>query len=138
LRNSRPRLNAKPAQHWNGCGRGCRGHGRLVYDNYNALAIAFGANDKLSGVVFSIALYPRWVSLFFARGVELPNPEGLLQGTGKGIRHIMLKDIALFDKPGIQALIAEALSRATPPIDQNKPGKLIIKSISAKQRPRRP
>jgi hypothetical protein len=111
---------------------------QLVYDNYNALAIAFGANDKLSGVVFSVALYPRWVSLFFARGTELPDPEGLLQGTGKGIRHIVLKDIALFDKPGVQALIAVALARATPPIDQSKPGKLIIKSVSAKQRPRRP
>lgn len=111
---------------------------QLVYDNYNALAIGFGTNDKLSGVVFSVALYPRWVSLFFARGIELPDPEGLLQGTGKGIRHIVLKDIALFDTPGVQALIAEALARATPPIDQTKPGKLVIKSISAKQRPRRP
>jgi hypothetical protein len=111
---------------------------QLVYDNYNALAVAFSANDKLSGVVFSIALYPRWVSLFFARGAQLPDPERLLQGTGKGIRHIVLRDIALFDRPGVQALIAEALARATPPIDQTKPGKLIVKSVSANQRPRRP
>jgi hypothetical protein len=111
---------------------------QLVYDNYNALAIAFSANDKLSGVVFSIALYPRWVSLFFARGVELPDPGGLLKGEGKGIRHIVLTDMALFDTPGVQALIAEALARATPPVDQSKPGRLIIKSVSAKQRPRRP
>ncbi len=111
---------------------------QLVYDNYNALVIAFGANNKLSGVVFSIALYPRWVSLFFARGVELPDPGRLLRGTGRGIRHIVLKDIALLDKPAVEALIAEALARATPPIDQSKPGRLAIKSVSAKQRPRRP
>jgi hypothetical protein len=111
---------------------------QLVYDNYNALAIAFGANEKLSGVVFSIALYPRWVSLFFARGTELPDPGGLLQGTGKGIRHIVLKDMALFDDPAVEALIAESLVRATPPIDPAKPGRLIVKSVSAKQRPRRP
>jgi len=111
---------------------------QLVYDNYNALAIAFGANEKLSGVVFSIALYPRWVSLFFARGTELSDPAGLLQGTGKGIRHIVLKDIALFDDPAVEALIAQSLARATPPIDPTKPGRLIVKSVSAKQRPRRP
>lgn len=111
---------------------------QLVYDNYNALAIAFGANEKLSGVVFSIALYPRWVSLFFARGTELPDPHGLLRGTGKGIRHIVLKDVALFDDPAVEALIAEALKRATPPIDPAGPGRLIVKSVSAKQRPRRP
>ena len=37
----------------------------LVYDNYNALAIAFGPSERVSDVIFSIALYPRWVSLFF-------------------------------------------------------------------------
>jgi hypothetical protein len=111
---------------------------QLVYDNYNALAIAFGANEKLSGVVFSITLYPRWVSLFFARGTELSDPSGLLQGAGKGIRHIVLKDIALFDDPAVEALIAESLARATPPIDPTKPGRLIVKSVSAKRRPRRP
>ena len=95
-------------------------------------------NEKLSGVVFSIALYPRWVSLFFARGTELSDPAGLLQGTGKGIRHIVLKDIALFDDPAVEALIAQSLARATPPIDPTKPGRLIVKSVSAKQRPRRP
>jgi hypothetical protein len=111
---------------------------QLVYDNYNALAVAFGANEKLSGVVFSIAVYPRWVSLFFARGTELSDPRELLKGTGKGIRHIVLKDMALFDDPAVEALIAQSLARAAPPIDPNQPGRLIVKSISAKQRPRRP
>ena len=111
---------------------------RLVYDNYNALAIAFGANEKLSGVVFSIAVYPRWVSLFFSRGTELSDPRKMLQGTGKGIRHIVLKDMVLFDDPAVEALIAESLARAAPPIDPNQPGRLIVKSVSAKQRPRKP
>ena len=38
----------------------------LVYDNYNALAVGFGPNERTSQIVFSIAMYPRWVSLFFA------------------------------------------------------------------------
>jgi hypothetical protein len=88
--------------------------------------------------VFSIAVYPRWVSLFFARGTDLPDPDGLLQGAGTAIRHIVLKDMSLFDHPGVEALIAEALLRADPPIDAAIPGRLIIKSVSAKQRPRRP
>jgi hypothetical protein len=110
---------------------------QLVYDNYNALAIAFGANEKLSGVVFSVAVYPRWVSLFFSRGAELNDPKKLLQGSGKGIRHIVLTDMALFDDPAVEALITESLVRASPPIDPAKPGRLIVKSISAKRRPRR-
>ena len=38
---------------------------KLVYDNYNALAIGFGPSEKTSQAIFSIAVFPRWVSLFF-------------------------------------------------------------------------
>ena len=35
----------------------------LVYNNYNALAIGFGPTDRTSDAIFSIAVFPRWVSL---------------------------------------------------------------------------
>lgn len=35
----------------------------LVYDNYNALAIAYSPTDSSSDALFSIAVYPRWISL---------------------------------------------------------------------------
>jgi hypothetical protein len=110
----------------------------LVYDNYNALAIGYGANDKVGGIVFSIAAYPRWISLFFALGVGLPDPEGLLQGNGVQVRHIVLTDLAILDRPAVQALMATALARADPPIDPSAAPRTIVKSVSAKQRPRRP
>ena len=110
----------------------------LVYDNYNALAIGFGSTERASDVIFSIALYPRWVSLFFFPGVDLPDPENLLKGNGKVTRHIVLKDAADLDKPAVKALMAHALKRAERPLNSKVPGRIIIKSISAKQRPRRP
>ena len=36
----------------------------LVYDNYNALVIGFGATERASDAILSIALYPRWVTCF--------------------------------------------------------------------------
>lgn len=54
----------------------------LVYDNYNALAIGFAPTDRASDVVFSIALYPRWVSLFFLNGAKLRDPSRILKGSG--------------------------------------------------------
>ena len=45
-----------------------------VYDNYNALAIGFGPPSKPSSAIFSIVLYPRWVSLFFLQAKGLPDP----------------------------------------------------------------
>ena len=73
----------------------------LVYDNYNALAIGFGPTERASDAVFSIAVFPRWVSLFFLQsGTELPDPNGLLKGTGTRVRHIVLESPADLDTSG--------------------------------------
>ncbi len=110
----------------------------LVYDNYNALVIGFGPTERASDLIFSIALYPRWVSLFFTQGAGLPDPQKLLKGSGKIFRHIVLKEATDLDKPAVQALMAGALKRSAKPLDNTLPDRIVIKSISAKQRPRRP
>ncbi len=110
----------------------------IVYDNYNALAIGFGPSERASEAIFSIVLYPRWVTLFFLRGAGMPDPKGLLKGKGKVVRHIVLASAADLDLPAIQDLMAKALRRAETGIDPNAPGRLVIRSVSAKQRARRP
>ena len=110
----------------------------LVYDNYNALAIGFAPSERTSEAIFSIALYPRWVSFFFLHGAGLADPQKLLKGSGKVVRHIVLKDVAILDDPAVQALIAQTLGKEHVKFDGAAPGQIIIKSISAKQRPRRP
>lgn len=102
----------------------------LVYDNYNALVIAFGAGERMADIVLSIALYPRWVTLFFMDGAKLKDPQKRLEGSGKQVRGIRSPDL---DDPDVIALIKQASAKKTF-------GKraLIIKSISAKQRPRKP
>ncbi|WP_163579275.1 hypothetical protein, partial [Klebsiella pneumoniae] len=59
----------------------------LVYDNYNALAIGYSPGEKTSEAVFSLAVYPRNLLLYFLPGVGLPDPEGLLQGEGRQGRY---------------------------------------------------
>ncbi len=110
----------------------------LVYDNYNALAIGFGPGERASEAVFSIALFPRWISLFFLQGASLRDPENLLKGGGKRVRYIVLKDAGSLDDPAIQALIAQALKTTTVPIDPSGKRRLVIRSVSEKQRPRLP
>jgi len=111
----------------------------LVYDNYNALAIGFAPTDRASDALFSIAVFPRWVSLFFLQnGTCLRDPDCYLEGSGKQARHIKLDNGAMIDDPGVQDLIAQALELAPQTIDPGQPRHLIIKSVSAKQRARRP
>jgi hypothetical protein len=110
----------------------------LVYDNYNALAIAFGPSERLADIVFSIALYPRWVSLFFWAGARLPDPTRRLRGKGSQVRHIVLDELAILDEPDVRALMKEALACAPKPLDRKQAHRVVIKSVSPKQRPRRP
>jgi hypothetical protein len=111
----------------------------LVYDNYNALAIGFAPSDRASEAVVSIAVFPRWVSLCFLQsGPKLKDPNRLLKGSGSRVRSIPLRSAADLDTAPVRALIAEALERAAVNIDASARRRLVIKSISPRQRPRRP
>lgn len=110
----------------------------MVYDNYNALVIGFGPTDRAGDALFSIVAYPRWVTLFFLTGASLRDPDRVLKGAGSVVRHLVLTSPADLDRPAVRKLMDEVIRRAAPAIDPNAKRRLIIKSISARQRPRRP
>jgi hypothetical protein len=110
----------------------------LVYDNYNALVIGFGPTEKASEAIFSIALYPMWVSLFFLQANGLPDPDKILKGSGSVAKHVVLASPDVLHYPAVCELMREAEARAEVGFDPKGKHRLIIKSISAKQRPRRP
>jgi len=110
----------------------------LVYDNYNALAIGFGPTERASDAILSIALYPRWVSLFFLQGAGLPDPSGLLRGSGTRVRSIVVEQPSLLDTTAVRKLIEVAVAQSPVALDPRQRRRLIIKSVSAKQRPRQP
>ena len=111
----------------------------FVYDNYNALVFGYGPDERPSDAVLSLALMPRWVTLCFLKGAKLSDPKKLLRGSGNIVRNIHLTSPAQIDEPDVMDLVQQAIAAAAPPF----PGdgtrlRTIIKSISAKQRPRRP
>lgn len=109
----------------------------MVYDNYNALAIGFAPTERPSHAIFSIAVFPRWVSLFILQANGLPDPDHILRGSGKRVRHIRLPSAATFDEFSVKNMMREATARAVIPFASDGAHRLIIKSIAAKQRPRR-
>jgi hypothetical protein len=111
----------------------------LVYDNYNAVVIGFGPSEKPSEAPLSLALVPRWVNLCFLQGADLPDPEGLLEGSGSVARHIRIHRAEQLDSPAVQELIRLAAERSDLLGRRAGEGrKLVIRSISEKRRPRRP
>ena len=109
----------------------------LVYDNYNALAIGSSSTERTSDVLFSLAVYARGLNLYFMYGRSLPDPDKLLQGSGNQGAFVRLDNVAMLDNRGVKALIDAAVKQAEPPLRSQGRGYTIIKSISAKQRPRR-
>jgi len=110
----------------------------LIYDNYNALVIGFGPTARASDAIFSIALYPKWVSMFFLQAKALKDPAHLLQGSGTVARHIRLASASMLDEPAVLDLMHQAVAKAAVPFDSAVSHQLIIKSVSAKQRERKP
>ena len=76
--------------------------------------------------------------LFFRHGALLSDPNELLRGDGKIVRSIILKNASDLDDPRVRRLIGEALNNADVPFDPAVADRLVIKSISAKRRPRQP
>ena len=99
----------------------------MVYDKSNSLVIGFSPTEKASEVINSIAVYRRWINLYFFEGDRLPDPEGLLQGTGTMVRSIRITDARDLDRPAIKALIAEARKRSDPPLNPRGRRKVMIR-----------
>jgi hypothetical protein len=69
---------------------------------------------------------------------DLQDTQQLLQGSGSVVRFIPLDSAAQIDSAPVQRLMKQALAAAKVPLNRTGRGKLIIKAISARQRPRRP
>jgi hypothetical protein len=109
----------------------------LVYDNYNFFVIGYSVTERPSDCVFSIAAAANGVGLCFTLGATLPDPKRVLVGAGKQTRFLRLDSASVLDRPETKALLRVAVARARAPLPAKARGKLIIRSISAKQRPRR-
>jgi hypothetical protein len=110
----------------------------LVYDNYNAFGCGYSSTLLNSGVLVSVVAYPRWVSLFFFHGKGLADPERLLQGSGARIRSIRLQPVSLVKSSAVHALLVQAIARFEDELAAAPAMSTRMKSIVAKQLPRRP
>ena len=109
----------------------------LVYDNYNFFVIGYCTTESPSDCVVSLAANSKGIGLSFYRGATLPDPHRILQGSGNQNRFLRLDGVAPLSRPEVQELLDAAEAQADPPFAKTGKGKLIIRSISEKQRPRR-
>ena len=79
-----------------------------------------------NGTVCGFMTGKEHVTFIFLRGAALPDPEGLLEGTGKFVRHVKVRTVQDVKKPALKKLIVEAakLNKREPmagmKVDMNK------------------
>jgi len=125
--------------------RGCRAALRKrfpaaveqVYDNYNFLVFGFCSSERTSDCIVSLAAAAKGVSLSFYYGAGLPDPAGILLGSGSQNRFVRLESAATLSQPAVARMIDEAVKDAKTPLPTRGRGYTIIKSVSKKQQPRR-
>ena len=109
----------------------------LVYDNYNFFVIGYGPGERPSDAIVSIAAGASGVGLCFIHGARLKDPRKILRGSGNQTRFLRLASAEVLSQPEVVALLAAAETQTKTPLRGSGRGKLIIRSVSAKQRPRR-
>jgi hypothetical protein len=72
----------------------------------------YGTGPKMNEQLFYIAGYTAHVNVGFWYGAHLPDPEGIVEGTGKRLRHVKLRKPEDVYRPALRALLEAALAGA--------------------------
>ena len=108
---------------------------QLDYDYSNSLVVAFSMSERGYEAIVAVAILPRWVRLYFDK--SLPDPKGLLKGSGTKVRSVTIKAASDLDHEDIQALFKAAIKLSGITFPKTRSTRVVIKSASKKQRPRR-
>ena len=89
----------------------------LLYHTH-ALTSLYTVTPKMSDAFCMIPIYTNHLNLGFNKGTLLPDPDGLLQGTGKLIRHIPIEHKKDYNNKAVKNLIASAIELAIADADK--------------------
>ncbi len=97
-----------------------------IYQVYT-VAIWFGFSGKMKDMFCYITTNAEHVNLGFPRGSALPDPNRVLEGEGKSMRHIKLRSLRDVERPFVRRYIQTAMEQ-TPRLAESGTGTTVIKS----------
>lgn len=74
------------------------------FDRGNGL-LAVGSGSGMRDLLFALIPHAGWLNLQLADGADLPNPDGLVEGTGKRIRHVKIRSAEAAVSPAVRAAV---------------------------------
>jgi len=105
----------------------------LIFPIRKIVSVIYSTTEKrMKDNICLLVVYHDHVNLMFPRGVDLKDPKGLLEGSGKAMRHVKLRTGEAVDAPGMRQLIVQANKR----IGLGKPATPLRKVVTTlKSRP---
>jgi hypothetical protein len=100
-----------------------------IYQVYT-VAIWFGFSGKMKDMFCYLATNAGHVNLGFPRGASMPDPNGVLEGAGKAMRHIKFASLREVERPFVRRYLRTAMELAAPGGTRGT-GKSVVKSSPA-------
>ncbi|MGI8783272.1 MAG: DUF1801 domain-containing protein [Acidobacteriota bacterium] len=105
-----------------------------IFEMRSKVVLLYGATQRVvEDGICHINVFARHVNLGFQRGTDLDDPGGVLQGTGKAMRHINLKKLSDLDRPEIRAYLRQARMRAGLKRRRNRAADEVVTRVKQKK-----
>ena len=110
----------------------------VVYEYSDNFVISYSPDERGYEGVLAIRASAKGVDLYFNRGKELPDPDKLLQGSGKLVRFIHVESASALRRAAVARLIEQAIAHTRAPFARSGRGPIVVRSTTAKKRSQRP
>jgi hypothetical protein len=107
----------------------------IVYAYPHSLVVSLSPSEKGYEAIVAMAIFPDRVQLYLDK--SLPDPNGLLKGSGNKVRSLTLKAASDLDHTDIKALIQAATKHSGVTVPDIRPARMVIQSESKKRKPRK-
>jgi hypothetical protein len=101
----------------------------LVYEYNHSVVISISPSEKGYEGFAALAIYPEEVRLYFQGGKDLPDPAGVLQGSGSKAKYVIVESASDLDKKDMQALLKAAIKHSGIAIPRTRASRMIIQSV---------
>jgi hypothetical protein len=101
-----------------------------VYQVYT-VAIWFGFSEKMKHMFCYITTSSRHINLGFPRGASLPDPNRVMEGEGKAMRHVKFRELRELERPFVRRYIRAAVEQIAAPGTRGT-GKSVVKTSQSR------
>jgi hypothetical protein len=103
----------------------------LVYDYGRFVVLSYSPTARGIDAVVALAGRPDGVLLYLNQGPALPDPHGLLRGSGKATRYLPIANGKQLAHPHVRALLAAAAQQARVRLPATGVGQMLVVATAA-------